>query len=229
MESLILEQVVFEVRFSGGYLYWDNCGKIWAEILGKHPKLKAESVGVQSAVLVMDDEEITLKFSLDNINISQKYPENLKTFGEFTESTINIIVEYLQVKTFNRVGNRFFFITKVKDSEESVELLKKTGFFAVPEDKKKIIGDSLTKPHIQFHITRGDEIGYMFNLQYMDRKIEVTAPKPITYDTSKFIKKCLNIDIDYYTLKPVDHSIIKYNELIRKNRKDIEYFIEELF
>ena len=63
-DDLVLEQLTFELRFENGYLYWDNTGKTWKEILDKWPTVKGETVNIQETHLLMPDEDISLRFLL---------------------------------------------------------------------------------------------------------------------------------------------------------------------
>ena len=229
INSLILEQVAFEVRYEQGYLYWDNCGKIWKDIFAKHPELKAGNVNVESATLVLEGEELTLNFSPTSIAITQKYPNSLKAYSEISDSVINIISKHLQIETFTRVGNRFFYFLKMEDSSEAIEFLRKTGFFSVSDEKVQKVGNAIINPTLRFTVTQDDDIGYIFNFKYSDRKIQFQIPKPIKYDASQFVPRGLSLDVDYYTMKAVDLSILRCDDLIKKNKKNIEYFFTDFF
>jgi hypothetical protein len=229
IEDLIFEQVVFEVRYEHGYLYWDNFGKIWKNLLEKYPKLKYEKVTTESAVLYWEEEDLTINFSPMVINIIQQFPRNINVIGELSDLAINIITKYLEIETFTRIGNRFNFITKLKNADESVKLLKQAGLFNVPDNILTKAGDTLKDPQVKFVITKDEEKGYIFNLAYVDRQLQLRVPKPIKVDKSSFITSGLSIDIDSYTIKPVDCAILKSHELIKKNKKDIEFLIKEIF
>lgn len=230
IDELVLEQLSFEGRFENGYLYWDNTGKIWKEILDKWPTVKG-SVSVQESQLVMAEEDITFQFSPDKFVLGQNYPANLNIICDFGDSAVDMLVKKLDVPVFTRVGNRFIYSLKLDNADKAVDLLKKTGFFAVPEDKKSKIGDTLKDPVVRFTIVKGDEIGYRFNMAYFSRRLEFKLPRPIKskVDMSQFAEAGLMIDIDCHTLKPVEAGNIKTSELIRKNKKDIEYIIKNLF
>ncbi len=229
VDSLILEQIILEVRFQHGYLYWDNCGKIWNDIFKKYPDVEAESITAESASFIMKDSEIGLKFSRGHINISQQYPENLKLFSEFSDSTINIITGYLNIDTFTRVGNRFFYTLKVNDSSEAMDLLKNAGFMNCSDEKIKEIGDHIKEPSVKFVITKSDDIGHTFNFRYLDRKLELKIPRPVKFDTSQFINKVLSLDVDFYTQKPVDLAILNAKDLTKNNKRNIEKYFKIFF
>jgi len=49
-DKLIVERIILEVRFSRGFLYWDNCGKIWKNICEKWVDLETVEVNPDKAV-----------------------------------------------------------------------------------------------------------------------------------------------------------------------------------
>ena len=148
--------------------------------------------------------------------------------GEFTDYALSVIARHLNVNIFSRIGNRFIYMYKVDDVDASIALLQKTGFFSIPEDKFKKIGTSLKNPAVKFTAEKDNDVGYTFNMAHVSRKLEIKVPKPITYDASAFITNGFLVDIDFHTLKPVEGGNVRVHELLKKNKKDIEYFIGEL-
>ncbi len=228
--KLLLEQMIFEVRFEQAFLYWDNSGKIFNEILKGWPTATVAAVSTQEAKIVMknEDEDLTLTFSPQHIHFNQSYPDGIKSMGEFADYVLPIISRYLDVHLFTRIGNRFIYVNKVDDVQASIALLEKSGFFNIPEDKLKKIGTSLNNPGIKFTVVRDNDVGYSFNMAYVNRKLEINVPKPIKYDVSGFITNGLLVDIDFHTLKLVEGGNVRVNELLKKNKKDIEHFVGEL-
>ncbi len=222
--------MIFEVRFEHAFLYWDNSGKIFNEILKGWPTATVETVSTQEAKIIIKnkDEDLTLTFSPHQINFTQSFPGGIKAMGEFADYALPIISKQLDVHLFTRIGNSFIYVNKVDDVQASIALLKKTGFFSIPEDKFKNIGTSLKNPVVKFTAVRDDDIGYTFNMAHVSRKLEIKVPKPIKYDASAFITDGLLVDIDFHTLKPVEGGNVRVHELLKKNKKDIEYFIGEL-
>ncbi len=76
-DDLILERVIFEVRFPRGYLYWDNCGKIWLALSAEWPNLVAHEVSPERAHLQLGDETIHLSFAHNRMGTHQDYPAKL--------------------------------------------------------------------------------------------------------------------------------------------------------
>jgi len=230
VSKMQLEQMIFEVRFEHAFLYWDNSGKIFKEILKGWPTATVETVTTQEAKVIVNikDDDLTLMFSPKHINFNQSSPSGIKAMGEFADYTLPIITKHLDVNIFSRIGNRYIYMYKVDDVQASVALLQKTGFFSIPADKFAKIGTSLNNPVIKFTAVRDDDIGYTFNMAYVSRNLEIKAPKLVKCDASAFITNGLLVDIDFHTLKQVEGGNVRVQELLKKNKKDIEYFIGEL-
>lgn len=228
--KLLLEQMIFEVRFEHAFLYWDNSGKIFSEILKGWPTATVETVALEGAKMIIKvkDEDLTVTFSPQQINFNQSFPGGIKAMGEFADYALPIISRHLDVHLFTRIGNRFIYVNKVDNVQASIALLEKTGFFSIPEDKFKKIGTSLNNPGVKFTAVRDNDVDYTFNMAHVSRKLEIKVPKPIKYDASAFITDGLLVDIDFHTLKPVEGGNIRVHELLKKNKKDIEYLIGEL-
>jgi hypothetical protein len=229
VESLILEQCIFDVRYEKGYLYWDNCGKIFRDTFTVFPDAEEESVSVKEAKLFLKGEDLNFTFSPVNFNVTQRFPKNIKIMGDVADALLSSIIKHIDIEIASRIGNRFVYILPVANSEESVSYLKKMGLLNIPTDKLDLIGDTVKEPHVKFIVTKGDEIGYIFNLSYVSRKIEIKVPRVVKYDVSGFVNMGLSIDVDFFTMKPFELSNLKCKELIEKNEKNIRYMISRLF
>lgn len=228
VNSLVLERLVYEVRFERGYLYWDNCGKIWNELVAKFPELEMATVSPQEAKFNYKEENIDVSFSANQISINQLYPSNLKLYTKIADEVFNVIISSLKIETLTRIGNRFFYLLKVGSSEESIDIINKIGCFNDISKRISNYGDKIINPNLKFTITKGDEKGYIVNINHLERNLDVSLPKIIKYDTSKFLSKALQLDIDFHTLKPVDCSIVTSSELVKKNERDIKQLINDL-
>ncbi|MBI5633363.1 MAG: hypothetical protein HZA15_07800 [Nitrospirae bacterium] len=227
--DLLLEQLTLELRFENAFLYIDKCGSILRDIFAKYPSATAESVAVNETKIVLPDTQISLAFSPARIVLNQQYPSGISDIGEFGDFAIDRICKTLEISAYTRVGNRFIYILKIDDEKESLELMKNTGFFNIPQEKVSQMGDTLKSANIKFQITRDDEVGYGISLGHVNRTLNLLQlPKPIKYDASKFILSGLAVDVDFYTMKPVDSGNVKAHELIKKNIKDMESLISGL-
>ncbi len=229
LEKLIIERIVLEVRFSRGFLYWDNCGKIWKALCDKWADLEMVTVDPAKALFKINDEGLELKFSQADIHLSQSYPpSSLNIFKEVGRESIPLIANFLETKTFSRIGNRIFYLYPTASLEEASDIVRKTGLLSISEEKIKLFGDTLEEPCIQFRI-QDEDVGYRFNVQALSRKLELQLPKPIEVDSSKFVKHAVLVDVDYFTRKSVDLSITDFEEIINQVQKSLRYSLGKLF
>lgn len=228
LDKLVIERIILEVRFSRGFLYWDNCGKIWKALCDKWADLEMVTVSPEKAAFKIKDEGLELKFSQADIHLSQSYPHSsLNLFKEVGREAIPLIANSLEIKSFSRIGNRIFYLCPVATLEESSDMVRSTGLLNISEEKINLFGDSLEEPGIQFRI-QDEDIAYRFNIQALSRKLELELPKPIEADSSKFVENAVLIDVDYFTRKSVDLSITDFEEIINQVQKSLRYNLRKL-
>jgi len=227
-DKLIIERIILEVRFSHGFLYWDNCGKIWKNICEKWVALEMMEVNPEKAVFKIQDQSLQLKFSQKDIHLSQDYPpSSLKLFKEVAKEALPLIADFLEIKSFSRIGNRIFYLHPAANLKEAGNIIKSMGLLNISDDKIKSFGDDLSEPQIRFKI-QNEDVGYTFNVSAMTRNLKVELPKPLKVDSSKFIKDAVLIDVDYFTRKTVDLSVIDFAELIGTVQKNLKYNLTKL-
>lgn len=228
-EKLIIERFIIEVRYLHGYLYWDNCGKIWKTLLDKWPNFKEIEVSTEKAVLKMHEESLELRFNKNNINIGQEYPpSSLKLFKELSNMVIPLIAKTFEIASFSRIGNRIFYLYPTDNPDEAADIIKSTGLLNISKEKTDPFGEKMLEPRVRF-VLQNDDIGYTFNLSAISRSINLTLPKPIKINASDFIPHAVLIDVDYFTRKPVDLSVIDFDDLINTVQNNLKYNLIKLF
>lgn len=226
-DDLILEKVIFEVRFHNGYLYWDNCGKIWRAITDTWPNLVARNVTPERAHFQLSEEGIDISFSHNRMGTDQDHPKKLDIYKKFTKDSFHIILEGIQVNTFSRVGNRYQYTLRFDDDNEVVKFFTSYGFLDIHE-KINNIGKNIKEPSVRFIIEK-DDISITINISFFRRNIELTIPKPIKVDTSEFIKQGILFDIDFFSTKRVERGIFDVEEFINTHERNCRRVIETLF
>lgn len=226
-----LEKVVFEVRYVRGYLYLDNCGKILNSILDKYPTFKNISPDpLGGTSLIMSEHNISIRFLNDRTIVEVDYPDGLKIYREVTNDIISFISKELEITTFTRVGNRFFYVVPIKEIEEANEIFRGAELFTIPDEKLSIFGKTFKEPEVKFVSNDEDGgIGYIVRLATISRVFEVPRNKPLKIEFSKHSQTGILIDIDYFTLKPVDLSILNCDDLIKSNEHRLSKMIPTLF
>src|SRR3990172_11706685 len=227
--QFVLEKVVFEVRYVRGYMYLDNSGKILNSILDKYSTFNVISPDpVGGTILIMGEpDNIVLKFTHYRSIIELTYPDGLEFYRELTNEIISLISKQLEITTFTRIGNRFFYVFAIKAIEEANEIFMAAELFKIPEEKLSIFGKTFKEPEVKF-VSIDEDVGYIVRLSTTSRAFEV-PPKPLKIDSSKLIEIGILIDIDHFTLKPVDLSILNCHDLIKTNEHRLSKMIPTLF
>ena len=226
-DDLTLEQIIFEVRFPDGFLYWDRCGSVWRSISHKWPHLKMMEINPQHARLRLSDDDIEMSFSHNRIGIHQDYPKSLNTFKVFTNDSCEILLDAIEVNLFSRVGNRYKYIYGIEDHKKIIEFFEKSQLVTIPEKAKKI-GESIREPSIRFIIERND-ISITISVAYFKRNLELSIPKPLEINTKEFISQGISIDLDFFSTKIVSRGTFNAEDFIKTHEKSSQRVIEQIF
>jgi len=106
LDEFTLERITFEVRYETAFLFWDNSGKVLADMARDYPKIHVTNATISSVLCDWMDEGLALNFDSAKAYVTQDYPSKLSLFYEFTTRLTNLIQNYLKVQNFTRVGCR---------------------------------------------------------------------------------------------------------------------------
>lgn len=230
IKKLFLEKVIFQVRFESGYLYWDRTGRIWKNLVSKWRDLKEIKIDTSSALFSINNEKISLGYDCNNINTSIEEPDDIDTYSDFTKDVVATISSELEIDTLTRIGNRFQFIYPLKDPDEAYSVLSEAGLLAIPDRVVKLYGKKLSPLNVGFRVSdEEDNIIFRLQFSYIERNLDITLPKGVAVDDSKFIKTGILIDIDKYTDRLFEASLLDSGKLIKDNKKQIIKKLSGLF
>lgn len=227
VDKLLIEGISFETRFSNGFLYWDNCGKIFREITVKWPNIEFKTASTERSNLTLKEEFFNIAFSHLDMLITQSYPNNLDFFKEATSFLIPSISNKLEVTLFTRIGIRIQYVYPTTSFDEAKDIFYDFSLFKLPKEKISLFGNKVTDPKLSFKI-ESEDFGYGFNIIPTSRKANFDGPKLIKYDDSALPKTFLLIDVDCYTLKAVELAILDCSEMIKKAEKKIKTSLSKL-
>ncbi|MDQ7838691.1 MAG: hypothetical protein RDU59_09415 [Thermodesulfobacteriota bacterium] len=227
-DDLILENVVFEVRYKHGFLYWDNFGKLWKGLASKWPDLVCMKVDPENAHIRLKEQFIDVTFGPEKSFISQHTPKDIGDFCEIVDESIDLIHSYLEINTFLRVGNRFIFVMPFDTEEEAVQAMNRTSLFSLNPDKTKHLGKTLKDIGIRL-MHHDDDMGCTLNIKSVNRELPtIDLPFPGKLDTPWFHKIGMIVDVDHFTTKTVDFGILKSSELIKTNLHRVRLLMKSL-
>jgi hypothetical protein len=123
--ELILEKIIWEVRYDTAYLFWDNSGKLMMEITSKYPQFELRDAKLSNVQSDWWDEGLVLNFSHEKADLTQDFTTTLDNFKAVCGVLCGNISNIFGVKSFSRVGARYILSLPAKTREEARDLLSK--------------------------------------------------------------------------------------------------------
>ena len=219
--QLHLERIAFEIRYEHGYLYWDRSGHVLRDMIGKFPKFEVKSVELGGTQALWPDEAIAFTFANDKFHITQNEVESITLFKEAAAHLSSVIFGHLNVKTFNRVGVRFIYVYPTTTKKDADELLATSRLFSTDLKEAEPFG-RVADREIMLNMQR-EERGYMIRLSAAHREVLRSGiTKPLSLGTEKFQADVVVFDVDSFTTKSGDISILSVPDFIRTATKTVE-------
>jgi hypothetical protein len=202
LSDLTLEQVIFELKFDQTFRYWDICGAIWQDISRKVPDISLKAIDPQKAIGVVSGGQITLSFGPERMGSDQHFPKSLETFRKVTSDAAEIVLSHLKVPELVRIGNRYIYFWPGGSSEEkAAEFFEKAGFITLSE-RTKTLGNKIRMSRVRFVVERND-VSMTVRVGFRDATLRLETPSFVTLNRGPFLEKCVTVDVDCYSTKPV--------------------------
>jgi hypothetical protein len=208
--------ITCELRYKNAYLIFDRTGQIIEDMRRFIPEINISSASPQQTGFTSNEETFNLEVGACRLTRGQidKGGEN---FAKHCKAFFDIVTDRLQIEVFTRIGLRY--IAKMEFKSES-------------EAKVAITGLQLSNlnPAKRFNISEmseillrweDSEIGAMFRLKAETTTINLTTAPELKQFLPIVEKKIigLTLDIDYYTVAPVEREQLNFEEwLVQKIR-----------
>jgi len=154
--DFLLNKVVFEIRYSQGYQFWDRGGAVLYKIEQEIPDL----IGIrrnQDEYLVRNSKlKLEATYGWKKLWIEQLEVDNLNQFKKHSDLLWKIISSNLQIPKINRVGNRFWFVLPCKSSKEAEGIISKAKIFGPKVENISIFGTEVVTRDFTLIIKDGD-------------------------------------------------------------------------
>jgi len=140
-KEALLHKVIFELRYDYGFLYLDRCGSLVNSIMELDPLwiLANTSPNPQNAPLINLDNYCSFNFSALKMDFSieqelGKYSiddDQVDTFITQVDTLTGFVRDTLELKKFNRMGFRIFYLFECSNKEESEDWLSDLKIYKV--------------------------------------------------------------------------------------------------
>jgi len=218
---------VCEVRYEDAYLIYDHTGQIYHELRANFAGLKVISPAPSQTTATADQGSFGLETGASRFT-TNKPDSKLEQFAVSCKHFFESVTRNLEVKVFTRVGLRTMFrkdfatLDEAKSAFTSLKLvnLKPTERFG-----------AAAEPHEIYLRWEGKDVGTTWRLKAESGKIDVILPPELEAEKSELHKAFngLVLDVDYYTVAPVDRSQWDPTEWIQHSIRTIRRDTDAIF
>lgn len=191
-KNLILQKLIFEVRYDFGYAYLDKCGRIINAITREFPEWRVNSIDLGKANLANLLTNCSLAFSSQKLDFSlEQQPggeslslSNLDELAIQADIITNILIEQLGLKEFTRMGFRSFHWYPCKSKGEALAWIKNLHLYSVSETLGKAFG-AQSEAESLIVIIPGEERKYRIELSVIERAIQLDMGQDVLKISAK--------------------------------------------
>lgn len=142
-KKLLLEQIVFEVKYKQGYRYLDRCGETMIEIENKLPGWIAGEAIPTGGKMRNEGENMTFNFDSLKFDIAKQNAKDLQNFITHSKTIFNIVSSNLGLEEYKRFGLRCWFLFPVNSQSDGRKILSECKTYSVNKDIEKLFGKSI--------------------------------------------------------------------------------------
>lgn len=163
LNTEVVHQYVFELRYGFGHLYWDRCGKVINEIISDNQEWDFDSI--RNGVCHLTDREKNLHFNYSAGKLDLTQTQSIKVgtllpIGEFAscaDSFSSVVVNALELTDFTRIGFRAWYLYPAGDREESQELVRRSKLARLHPGLQEALGN-VTETSYRLVVERPDHM-----------------------------------------------------------------------
>lgn len=228
-----LERVVFEVRYPHAVLFWDRAGSLWNEASGLWSGLKLTHAEPAKTGFRIGDE-FHLAMELEASRLVSFWPEKgLERFQDISMTLTGLISRVLEIRSFSRVGLRFFYFMEFPDRDAATAALIRAGLVRLPTGRH--FGSE--GPPVSFECCYRWEVkavgvrlwvGYQLREYKLEKPPEIKVPQ-LDKSLETFRYHGILFDIDFYTTAAVEVGQLGVRDWIQQHlhelRRDADSFL----
>ena len=207
-------------------MIWDGAGRIWSD-LSNDFKLQSTDVVPNLIKFTIDEEfEVSIGIEKSSIVWFQK-DKAAKNYYHVCSRIIEVCKKYLEIKNYNRLGERILLLEKTETTKDASEKLHK--YNLIKKFKGEFFNIKGEQPFGDCAIKWEDEdIGTTVRLSVFDQTLNInTQPMFSRFVPATEIQKEIKIsgvlyDVDYFTKKKVSAAQLKADEWLKQAVELIE-------
>jgi len=199
-----MTQATCEVRYEDAYLIYDRTGHVFHEIRGSFTDLKVINASPPQTSFRCDEGTFALEVGQCRFR-SQKGDTKREVYAGQCKRFFDSVVGNLDIKVFTRIGLRVLFRKDFDDLQHAETALNSLQLANLGPPER--FGIASNPEEVLFR-WQNQQLGTTLRFKAESGKIEIVLPPELEADKPE-IQKSFNglvIDIDYYTVAPVERS-----------------------
>ena len=220
--------VTCELRYKNAYLIYDRTGQILEELRDSFTDITVSTAGPQQTAFAAEEGSFTLEIGA--CRFTSVWPDkSAETFAKHCKAFFDTVSDHLQIAVFTRIGLRYILRKEFKTADESRAILASMMLANLKPTKRFNSSDSPVEVLFRWEDT---QIGVLVRLKAETLDIKLAVPPELQEMVPKVDKKVpgLTLDIDYYTVAPVERE--QWNSLewlpqkFRVIRKEVDGILQ---
>ena len=205
-KSGVSTKVVLEVRYKDGYVFLDKCGRTINKIIHDNPEWFPKGADPTNAGLVSMQNRCSFNFSSLNYNFNLERPlggdplqaSDFEIFCDQVQTVSSIVHDYLELKTFTRIGCRIWHFFEADSKENAEKWLLDLGICKLSPNVEQAFQSKITSASAVIVMTGSDRF-YRLSLNTVERSAQIDLGSEIlsvrasslSKDQNKFLLKQL--------------------------------------
>jgi len=191
-----------ELRYKHGYLIFDRTGHVMEDMRESFPDIALSTASPQQTLFTAEEGTFAIELAACRFT-SGHLDKNGETFAKHCKTFFDIVTDQFQIAVFTRIGLRNIFRREYKTEDESKQALASMMLANLKPTKRFNSSDSPTEVLFRWEDA---QIGATVRLKAETTEIKLNVPAELQESVPKVDKKSigLTLDIDYYTVAPVE-------------------------
>jgi hypothetical protein len=191
-----------ELRYKSAFLIYDRTGQVIEDVRESFTNINVSTSSPQQTSWVADEGTLTLDLSACRFT-SSRADRNAEAFAKQCEVFFAAVTHQLQIGVFTRIGLRYILRKDFTTESEAKAALASMVLVNLRPTKRFNASDSPTEVLFRWE---DSEIGAFVRLKAETIEIKMTVPPELQNAVPQIDKKMhgLTLDIDYYTVAPVE-------------------------
>jgi uncharacterized protein (TIGR04255 family) len=194
--------VTCELRYKNAYLIYDRTGQVIEDVRESFTDINVSTTSPQQTSWTTNEGTLVLEIGACRFT-SNRSDRNAEAFAKHCKVFFGAVTHQLQIGVFTRIGLRYILRKEYKTVDEAKAALASMMLANLKPTKRFNSSDSPTEVLFRWE---DSQIGAFVRLKAETVEIKATVPPELLDALPKIDKKIngLTLDIDYYTVAPVD-------------------------